>query len=343
MNQVAVTPPKRSVSHRLHERKPGRLLAQSVTPGTLRLYIAATTRFVEWALSNGENPQDETELDTCLHEYIQWLYDDGGSKSLAKNAIAGLGLVIPRLRGCLPTSRLALRGWTNVEPVRSHPPLTWELTCLLAVHIFEKSPGLARLGIGIILAFDCLLRVSELVNLRREDIGFVGDERLGEPESKGPSVKAKKADAIVVIRHAKTGKNQWVELFDPLIIELLRGLVNATKPGDLLFPYSASVVRRELKGACASLGLSPLYVPHSLRHGGATRYRHHKGWSVESVAHRGRWASCKSARIYIQAGVAMLLAMKVSRSLHLVGSRLANSIHLFLDLARPRPKAKGSG
>ena len=338
MPLVAVTSPKRSVGHRHQQRirKPGRLLEQSVTRGTLRMYRAATIRFIEWAIDHNEDPMDEHELDSCLHEYIQWLYDEGRSKSLAKNAIAGLGLYLPRLRKFLPTSRLALRGWSNVEPVQSYPPLTWELTCLLAAHSSEKSPDLARMGIGVVLAFDCLLRVSELVNLRREDIGFVGDERMGEFEADAKG-QSNKTEAIVVIRHAKTGKNQWVELFDASLIKLLRGLVAVTKPGEFLFPYSASVFRRELKSSCAALGLSPLYVPHSLRHGGATRYRHHKGWSVESVAHRGRWVSCKSARIYIQSGVAMLLAMKVPRMIHLAGLKFSKTLHVYLAITRPPP------
>jgi integrase len=340
MNPVAVTPPKRATSRRAQERKPLQLLEHSVTRGTYSKYKSAVIQFVEWAVENGEDPQDEDQLDGCLHEYIQWLYDDGGSRSLASNAIAGLGFFIPRLRNFLPIARLALRGWTRLEPVRSHPPLTWELTCLLAGHLSEKSPRLARLGIGIILGFDCLLRVSELVNLRTGDVAFIGDERIGVMESKEPlppgGLPGRKKSALVFVRKSKTGKNQWVELHSPEIIQLLRGLVGVTKAGDLLFPYSASVVRGELKAACAFFGLTAGYVPHSLRHGGASWYRRFGGMSVEDVAERGRWASCKSARIYINAGIALLAATKVPSELHLLGVSVAKLLFQVLDIRRRR-------
>jgi integrase len=302
-------------------REPVDLLQRAVTPGTFRIYRAAVQAWVEWAVEHGEDPLDEDDLDDCLLEYTQHLYEEGGSKSAAKNAVCGLGLLLPRLRRMLPKARLAIRGWNNLEPGTSYPPLTWELACLLAVHLSLKSSLLARLAIGVVLAFDCFLRVSELVNLRREDIGFAGDARLGMTDPGDSS-----ANVIVIIRKGKTGKNQWVELMDPQLIELLRGLVKATKPGQLLFPVTTTIFRREFKAGCAELGLSPLYVPHSLRHGGATRYRHLKKWSIETVMHRGRWASGKSARLYIQAGVAMAMATEVPRSLHLAGFEFSKSL-----------------
>jgi integrase len=76
-----------------------------------------------------------------------------------------------------------------------------------------------------------------------------------------------------------------------------------------LFPFETHSFRRLFKATCVNLGISERYVPHSLRHGGATRYHHVKGWSIEDVLERGRWASVKSARRYIQSGVAMLMSM----------------------------------
>jgi hypothetical protein len=76
-----------------------------------------------------------------------------------------------------------------------------------------------------------------------------------------------------------------------------------------LFPFASYQFRRVFKATCANLGISERYVPHSLRHGGATRYHHVHGWSIEDVLERGRWQSVKSARRYIQSGVAMLMAM----------------------------------
>ena len=51
------------------------------------------------------------------------------------------------------------------------------------------------------------------------------------------------------------------------------------------------------------------YVPHSLRHGGATcDYLYAGGESLEDILFRGRWASMKSTRQYIQQGPALMAA-----------------------------------
>ena len=96
-----------------------------------------------------------------------------------------------------------------------------------------------------------------------------------------------------------------------MVRELLRQLLNRVPEGrdQFLFP-STSQFRRCFKQACSYLGLSPAYVPHSLRHGGAT-HDHLRGLTVEDILRLGRWASTKSARHYIQSGRALLLTMEI--------------------------------
>jgi integrase len=108
----------------------------------------------------------------------------------------------------------------------------------------------------------------------------------------------------------KTGVNQFVVLKNNDVAALLRQVVSATPAKGLLFPFSPNDFRKAFKSACRDLGLSSLYVPHSLRHGAATR-DHMRGVSVEDILERGRWASTKSARRYIQSGQALLLATQV--------------------------------
>ena len=78
-----------------------------------------------------------------------------------------------------------------------------------------------------------------------------------------------------------------------------------------MFPVTSSVFRSRFKAACATLGLSPLYVPHSLRHGAATRDHFERNISMEDILLRGRWASSKSARRYIQSGPALRMSVRV--------------------------------
>ena len=69
---------------------------------------------------------------------------------------------------------------------------------------------------------------------------------------------------------------------------------------------STAQFRKHFGQACEALGLARTYVPHSLRHGGAT-HDQLRGIPLDEILRHGRWASAKSARHYIQAGKALLL------------------------------------
>ena len=233
--------------------------------------------------------------------------------------------------------------------------------------------------------------MSELVNLKREDIAFDDDNRLGShhpsygaaaptatlrranggnrdgptftPPTTSGSYRSDRsgtvrtdghtgmrrvgephAGTIIIIRKAKTGRNQNVVLHDASLTKLLHELVDVTRPGGYLFPFSAAAFRSVFKKGCADLGLSKLYVPHSLRHGGATRYKHRLGWRMEDVMHRGRWASSKSAKTYIQASVAHSMSVMVPSQLHELGFQFSNSLDEHLSLSRHyRYPSRGTG
>jgi integrase len=183
--------------------------------------------------------------------------------------------------------------------------------------------GYIRHAIATLLAFDCFLRVGELVNLRRADVATTNDARMGS-DFNGTALR---------LRQTKTGPNQWVRVDNKDIEQLLLLMVDTTEGAQSkLFPFSANQYRSVFKAVCASLGLSSSYVPHSLRHGGATRW-HLLDKSIEDILLRGRWASTKSARRYVQAGRAMLLATHVPPSLAAAASVLSQNLILSLVLS----------
>jgi integrase len=356
MHPVAVSPkqsPQRSTKGRSRTEKPRTisegavrhyrvdLRSASIAQGTKKNYWRAVLRFLDYVIAADEHPSTNAQFDDVLLDWIQSLYEHGNGvgKSIAKNAIHGLCHIMPSLRGHLVKSGQAISGWNKLHQGRSYPPLTWELASLLAVEMRRSNPTSGcRYAVATVLAFDCLLRVSELVNLKREDIAFEDDPRVGvRPKSKKGEGE-QNLGAIVVIRRAKTGKNQSVTLRDPQIIALMREMVQSTRPNSYLFPFTAAQYRRTFKRNCAALHLSSLYVPHSLRHGGATRYRHRLGWSMEDVMQRGRWQSSKSARIYIQAGVALAMSMQVPRGLNERGGRYSLVLY---DLLSPLRRVRG--
>jgi len=140
---------------------------------------------------------------------------------------------------------------------------------------------------------------------------------------------------LIHLRITKTDNNKTVPVLEPQVRTLLQDLIKrtSTKPTDMLFPFTPDHFRRAMHSACADLGLSPRYVPHSLRHGGATHYFHVLNMSMETVLHRGRCASSESARRYIQMGVAMLMEMDAPDMVKL-GLEMIKDLVLYLSLTQ---------
>ena len=272
------------------------LLARAFAPSTLTKYVSAVRDFVVWCVEQGEDPVDMPSLDDLLTDYLHHLYESGAGRAAANCTYYGLIAQLPTLKHNLPTSLLVLRAFARLKPSVSYPPLTWELTVAIAVQLCRH--GWRHAAIAALLGFDCLLRISELVGLHVDDVADAGDPRLNV-EHTGMSLR---------IRKAKTGVNQWVSVRDPAVMALLRGLLAVQRQGSL-FSFTAAVFRAQFKHVCRELGLSSGYVPHSLRHGGAT-HLHLLRWSLEDILMRGRWESTKSARRYVQAGRALQIAVQ---------------------------------
>lgn len=288
---------------------------------TQRKYAAAVSQFAVWCDEHGETASTYDDLDDILFDYMHYLYTAGLGRGLATATLYGIVMYEPRARDHLMSSRLALRGWAKRHPPTSYPPLTWELTVLISTYLVRI--GHLRVGVALLVGFDCLLRVGELARLRREDVVEAGDPRVGAA-----------SDGVWLrITKAKTGRNQLVCVFRPHVATLVHSLLAITPRRALLFDVTADALRRLFKRACSALGLSDRYVPHSLRHGGATWMRM-TGSSVESILERGRWASVKSARTYINSGRAMLMSMSVPPHLHAIASVFAANLLDAVTLAQ---------
>lgn len=301
------------------------LIKAAYAPSTLKSYSTSFNLFLSWCRDQGEDPQTWDQLDLCFVDWLHDLYIDmggnGSGKSVAIKARQGLLLQLPQAKEHLRQTALAIKGWNKIAPTTSYPPLSWDLAAVIAVRLVLT--GNLRAGVGVLLAFDCYLRVGELCDLKREDIADVKDSRL---DSKVP------ARMHLRLRHTKTGPNKWVFVEDPSVVRLIRLLLDFTGPGRYLLPYTTDRFRQLFKSACSQLGLSPKYVPHSLRHGGATR-DFMRGVSVEDIMLRGRWASSKSARTYIQSGPALLLSTKVPAEVSQLGRLFASDLFMSISTA----------
>jgi integrase len=303
------------------------LEALSLAPATHQQYHIALRNFLthlNYSLRQLTRHRSRT-IDSLLCDYLNYKYQHDGSYAQAAHAVFALIAAEPRFQYKLARSRRALKGWDRHRTKRSHPPLTWELTVAIAMTMAKC--GRHAEAMATLLAFDCYLRISEFTRLRRHDIALPLDARLGGAAS---TTSLRLADT-------KTGPNKYVTVWDPQVASALQSFLtdSSARPDDLLFPFSAASYRALMHSVCAELDLSEYHiVPHSLRHGGATRdfMRHN---DVTQVMHRGRWASTKSAARYIQQGPAQLLQQHgVPARLTQLGHTLAASLAACLQHLR---------
>mgnify|MGYP001567043813 FL=1 len=254
---------------------------------------------MDWAKDGGINIGSVQELDEYLCDYMVFLFEEGVGRARAVDTVYGMVALFPAWRTSLPAALMSIKGWTRLAPSISHPPLTWDLTVLLATALVRS--GQQDLACGCLLAFDCLLRITELLNLCNDDVACPGDLRW---KSTLPGV-------CLRLKHTKTGKQQWVPVKNAFVTSWLLSIMSKRSSNAKIFMLESSAARSAFRSAVIEVGLPAAIVPHSLRHGGATAL-HLAGMSMEDILLRGRWSSVKSARTYIQVGKALLLDLPVS-------------------------------
>ena len=308
--------------HDVKQRWP--LLEAGFAPATIKKYRPAVHRFLNWCIATSSDAQTEDDLDELLADYFQQMHSDqnGQGKSTAAATLAGIRLYLPRLKApSLPIASAICTRWNKSRPPVSYPPLTWDLAVVIALQLARS--GNFRYGVATLVGFDCLLRIGELTSLRPENFADYKDARLGSEYRK----------ALVSIEKAKTGRFQSVTVDDSAVRRLLSDLVARTKPGKRLFPGGDAGYRTAFKAACASLGLSDRYVPHSLRHGGATRL-YLSGVPMEDILTRGRWKSTESAKTYIKMGRALLLANAAPAAVSAAAELLVRDVAFAMTLTQ---------
>lgn len=293
----------------------------SLAPATRHAYSSALRKFLLHVGSSLLQLADRRSraVDQLLTDYLNYIHRTQlGSFTDASHTVFGLVAALPHLQCMLPRSRRSFKGWDRHREHRSHPPLTWELTVTLALAM--ATAGYHGHAVRTLLAFDGYLRISEYTfhrrnrGLRRRDIASAGDVRLG---SLGAAM-------TVALKHTKTGPNRSFSVSNQAVARALQDYLdeNAFSADDIVFPFSTDQYRRVFHATTARLGLSQLgLVPHSLRHGGATK-DFMQGRTIEQIAHRGRWASIKLAGRYVQQGPALLLYNSVPPELIHAGRTL---------------------
>ena len=147
-------------------------------------------------------------------------------------------------------------------------------------------------GSGLVLAFQAMLRTTELLMLRVGHISLARNHK----------------SIIVNLGLTKGGRRKGVEetviLEDRALWVLLYVVLHGRMPGEYLLELKPCLFRKRCADLLTSCGLDGLgYMPYSLRRGGATTLFKETA-NLDLVMVRGRWQSQRTARIYVNDGMA---------------------------------------
>eukprot|EP00438_Fugacium_kawagutii_P033040 Skav233495 [mRNA] locus=scaffold5081:59211:60287:+ [translate_table: standard] len=276
-------------------RRLGTLRDLTVQPATKRRYTLATQAFYSFLKDEGlELPTSKPKLDELVCDYLEHLWSTGAGRGQANDTVAGLQDLQPNLRHHLPGSWRLLKTWAvNEVPCRA-PPLPDHVVKAMAGWAFFK--GHFSFGVSLLVGFYTMLRTGEIVALKTGDI-------LATPQDR---------QVLISLGMTKGGKRHGAAESVVLGYQPAVSLVKAWKAhqGQRVFLTSSPSSWRALFNECISaLGIEAhQFRPYSLRRGGAT-FWFQKHQSFDRILVQGRWHTQRSARIYLNEGLAMLASM----------------------------------
>ena len=238
----------------------------------------------------------QSAMDPLLCEYLEHLWSSGAGRAQACDTLAGLQDIQPNLRNRIPGAwRLLKTRAQNELPCRA-PPLPEHVVSAMVGWAFFK--GHNSFALSLLIGFYCMLRTGEVLGLYNRHI-------LCAPRD---------AQALTSLGLTKGGKRQGasesVILGVEPVLKVLKQWKTIAQPST---PLVASGPKwRALFVECLiALRLDQYqFRPYSLRRGGATFWfsRHH---SLDRILLQGRWQTQKSARIYLNEGLAVLATMTI--------------------------------
>ena len=202
----------------------------------------------------------------------------------------------PKIKGYLPGSWRLLKTWgVNEVPARA-PPLPEPVLHAMCGWAFFHNH--ITFGISLLIGFYGMLRTGEILSLTRRNLSSHSSQEK-VLISLGLTKSGKRAGAAesVILGYDKAVKpvKKWMTL-------ATTSHSLSRNPGNW---------RKLFNDALSGLRLTQYnFRPYSLRRGGATWWfsRHH---SLDQILIQGRWQAVKTARIYLNEGLALLAELKI--------------------------------
>lgn len=219
------------------------------------------------------------------------LWSSGEGRSKANDTVAGLQDLDAKLRGCLPNSWRLLKTWSIHEIPNRAPPFPEVVVQAMAGHAITN--GDHAFALSLLLGFYCMLRTGELLGLLNRHISMHRPTQV----------------AIISLGLTKGGQRQGAAESSTLgvldVLKLLWKWKQDSSPAAPLCPPPHKW-RTKFSQTLTALNLDSFnFRPYSLRRGGATHWFRHHG-SFDKLLIQGRWAAPKTAKMYINEGLAIL-------------------------------------
>ena len=289
---------------------------KGITGRTLRLYKREVYRFFEYLeLEDLKIPATAVDLDECMAEFINVLYQEGESVSHAGWLLSGMKRFLPRVRRDLMTAQQFYNNWVRDHtPVRA-VPFPWVVVRTMSgLALHEDHPDVALL---LLLGFSFFLRSMEMLRLEMTDV--VVDEFRGT--------------TFVALHQTKTsGHYQQSLVFqNPQLAVLVSALKRKLPPEGVIWRYSVNTFRQCFHVLLEAVHVAPLnFSLYSLRRGGAT-YSYIQSHNLDKVARQGRWKDHRTAKIYLDDARAALIQMELPPEFHQKAREAAKIWQTFLE------------
>ena len=276
----------------------GSLNLLTVQPATSKRYDKAVDGFLQFLRSeNLVLPTDKRRLDPLVCDYLKHLWSSGKGRGQACDTLAGLQDMQPGLRNHMPAAWRLLRTWQHNEIPSRAPPLPEHVVHAMAGWaIFNNHHAF---GLSLLIGHYCMLRTGEILGLLSNHI-----------ECANGSLQS-----VIGLGFTKGGKRRGaaesVVLGLEPIVHRVKEWKRGVNAGTSLTPFPPKW-RQLFNQALEKLGIGEFqFRPYSLRPGGATFFSQ-KHQNLDRILVQGRWHTQKSARLYINEGLAVLAQMHLS-------------------------------
>ena len=270
----------------------GKLRDLTVQSSTRRRYNLALEAWGKYLVDeNIYLPKEIAALDPILADYIEHLWSTGAGRALASDTVAAVQDKQPQTRNRLPSVWRLLKAWSMHEIPNRAPPLPEPaLKATVGLSFFRND---YYFGLSLLLGYYGMLRTGELLAIQVSHV----------------TISRERGPAVISLGYTKGGRRagaaESVTIGVESVCRILWKWTQSASKHKNLCPAS-HVWRKKFNDVLESLNFTKYtFRPYSLRRGGSTFWFGQHS-SLDRLCVQGRWASHKTARVYVNEGLALL-------------------------------------